>query len=41
MWHHEQQAVNPKQLLALPPLHPDGYMPEDNYSAEEMAMVKD
>lgn len=41
MW-HSQPAVNPRQLLSLPPLIPgDGYLPEDNYSTEEMAMVKE
>lgn len=36
---HEQ--VNPKSLLSLPPMFPTGLTPEDVYSLEEMAMVKD
>lgn len=39
---YDQPAVNPKQLMPLPPLIPgNGYMPEDLYSPEEMGMVKE
>ena len=39
---HSQPAVNPRSLFTLPPLIPgNGYMPEDNYSTEEMAMVRE
>ncbi len=36
-----EQAVNPKQFLSLPPMFPTNLMPEDVYSQEEMAIVKD
>ena len=36
-----ERAVNPKQILSPPPMFPTNLMPEDVYSQEEMAMVKD